>query len=144
MVVRMVGTAQDITEWKQLQEEVQQAQMEAVRRLAEGIAHEFNNLLTIIGGYALGAVEDRRESSARTDLREVRNASASAAALTRQLLMLNGAQPRERPRRFERTSFRISRTCCGARWASAFRSSRACRCVCDRCRGSTPSCGRRS
>ena len=66
VVVRMVGTAQDITEWKQLQEEVQQAQQMQVRRLAEGIAHEFNNLLTIIGGYALGAVEDRRESSART------------------------------------------------------------------------------
>jgi two-component system, cell cycle sensor histidine kinase and response regulator CckA len=96
-VVRMVGTAQDITEWKQLQEEVQQAQkMEAVRRLAEGIAHEFNNLLTIIGGYTHSALSKIEENHLLApDLREVRNASSSAAALTRQLLMLNGAQPRE-------------------------------------------------
>ena len=96
-VVRMVGTAQDITEWKQLQLEVQQAEkMEAVRRLADGIAHEFNNLLTIIGGYTHSALSKIDENHPlASDLREVRNASASAAALTRQLLMFNGTQSRE-------------------------------------------------
>ena len=97
VVVRMVGTAQDITEWKQLQEGLQQAQkMEAVQRLADGIAHEFNNLLTIIGGYTHASLSKIDEDHLLApDLREVRNASASAAALTRQLLMLNGAQARE-------------------------------------------------
>jgi PAS domain S-box-containing protein len=98
VVVRMVGTAQDITEWKQLQEELQHAQkMEAVGRLADGIAHEFNNLLTIIGGYTHAALSKIDEHAAIAhDLHQVRNASASAAALTRQLLMLRGPQSGQR------------------------------------------------
>jgi PAS domain S-box-containing protein len=92
VVVRMVGTAQDVTDWKRLQEELHHAQkMEAVGRLADGIAHEFNNLLTIIGGYTHAALSKLDEDSAvASDLRHVRNASTSAAALTRQLLMLKG------------------------------------------------------
>ncbi len=97
-VVRMVGTAQDVTEWKQLQEELQHAQkMEAVGRLGDGIAHEFNNLLTIIGGYTHAALSKIDENHGiAPDLREVRNASASAAALTRQLLLLKGTQSHEK------------------------------------------------
>ena len=97
VVVRMVGTAQDVTEWKQLHEELQHAQkMEAVGRLGDGIAHEFNNLLTIIGGYTHAALSKIDENDGiAPDLREVRNASASAAALTRQLLLLKGTQPHQ-------------------------------------------------
>ena len=93
-VVRMVGTAQDVTEYKQLEAQFQQAQkLEALGLLAGGIAHDFNNLITAIGGYTeLVLVECDERDPRRNDLFEVRKAADRAAALTRRLLAFSRPQ----------------------------------------------------
>ena len=91
----MIGTIADITDRKradedneQLQLQLQQAQrMEALGRLAGGVAHDFNNMLGAILGYAelaLGVVADT--DPVHADLVEIRKAATRSAALTRQLL----------------------------------------------------------
>jgi PAS domain S-box-containing protein len=84
----------DITERRQLEDQLRQAgKMEAVGQLAGGVAHDFNNILTAILGYAdlLNAdlaADDRR----REDVGEIRKAAQRAAALTRQLLAFSRKQ----------------------------------------------------
>lgn len=71
----------------------QSHKMEAVGRLAGGVAHDFNNVLTAIFGYAdllldQFAADDPRQA----DVQEIRNAAERAAALTRQLLAFSRKQ----------------------------------------------------
>jgi PAS domain S-box-containing protein len=88
------GVIVDITEQRQLQAELLQAQkMESVGRLAGGVAHDFNNLLTVIRGYSdvlagqLGDEDPRLE-----EVREIRHAADRGATLTRQLLAMSRRQ----------------------------------------------------
>jgi PAS domain S-box-containing protein len=85
---RVLGTVQDVTEYKQLEEKLRRAQkMDGIARLAGGIAHDFNNLLLVINGYAqmiLSALS--AEDPSRDHAHEILNAGNRAAALTRQLL----------------------------------------------------------
>lgn len=82
------GTVEDITERKQLEKLLQQAQkIEAVGQLAGGIAHDFNNLLTIISGHAELALMKITENSAEySDLQTIQSAAERAGKLTRKLL----------------------------------------------------------
>ncbi|MDP3064374.1 MAG: PAS domain S-box protein [Chloroflexota bacterium] len=93
-VVEVQTNSFDVTEQIRLQQQFAQAQkMESVGRLAGGVAHDFNNMLTAILGYsemALGALPER--SPARGYLREVQDAGKRAANLTRQLLAFSRRQ----------------------------------------------------
>ena len=93
-VHRLVGTAADITEQRQLEAQLQQAQkMESIGRLAGGVAHDFNNLLTVINGMAdlmLAGLAD--DDPARADLAQIRQAGDRAAALTGRLLAVSRRQ----------------------------------------------------
>jgi two-component system cell cycle sensor histidine kinase/response regulator CckA len=85
--------ARDVSERKELEEQFRQAQkMEAIGRLAGGVAHDFNNILTAIIGYADLLVEQLPEGPAREDLGEIRRAADRAAGLTRQLLAFSRKQ----------------------------------------------------
>jgi len=85
----------DIAQQKRAEEErirleaqVHEAQkMESIGRLAGGVAHDFNNMLSIILGYG-ETVLDRLDASdpLRRDVREILDAGKRSAALTRQLL----------------------------------------------------------
>ena len=98
---RMVGTVQDITDRRQLEDQLRQSQkMEAIGRLAGGIAHDLNNALTAIAGYAeLALGEVPPGHAARPDVEEIRKAAERAGSVTRQLLAFSRKQLLE-PRLF--------------------------------------------
>jgi two-component system, cell cycle sensor histidine kinase and response regulator CckA len=86
--------AEDITERLNLEDQLRQLQkMEAVGQLAAGVAHDFNNILTIIQGHvSLLLVSSTLGRQVTESLRQVSNAADRAAALTRQLLAFSRKQ----------------------------------------------------
>jgi PAS domain S-box-containing protein len=84
----------DITERKQLEEQLRQAvKMEGIGRLAGGIAHDFNNLLTVIGGRSYILLSQLPAGHAmRRDLLLIQQTGDRAATLTRQLLAFSRKQ----------------------------------------------------
>ncbi len=91
---RLVGAIADVSEQRELEAQLRQAQkMEAVGQLAGGVAHDFNNLLSVI----LASSELSRNAAPpgsvlAADLDEIARAARRGAQLTRQLLAFSRRQ----------------------------------------------------
>jgi PAS domain S-box-containing protein len=91
LVVGVIGIATDVSQRRRIEDETRQSQkLEALARLAGGVAHDFNDSLTTILGYCtLLQHHQNADAEAKRCLSEVQQAAERAAALTRQLLVFS-------------------------------------------------------
>jgi PAS domain S-box-containing protein len=97
----LTGFVRDSTERRALEEQLRQSQkLEAIGRLAGGVAHDFNNILmSIMGSADLMMMQMDPGDSARDEASEIKQAVDRGAGLTRQLLAFSRRQA-VRPRMF--------------------------------------------
>jgi PAS domain S-box-containing protein len=90
-VTHVVGIGEDVSERRKLEQQLIHSQkMEAVGRLAGGVAHDFNNILSVVLNHSQFALEALGpDHEALEDVRQVHDAAVRAAALTRQLLLFS-------------------------------------------------------
>ncbi len=80
-------------ELRESEERLRHAQkLETVGQLAAGVAHNFNNLLTVIAGFTELMMARHPDGLDRTDLEEIKKAASRGAVLTRQLLAFSRRQ----------------------------------------------------
>jgi two-component system cell cycle sensor histidine kinase/response regulator CckA len=89
-----ISVIEDITERRALEAQIRQtSKMDAVGRLASGVAHDFNNLMSVVLSYSELLAADLKDGDPmRADLDEIRAAGQRAVELTRQLLAFSRQQ----------------------------------------------------
>jgi PAS domain S-box-containing protein len=94
-VREIIGVGRDITERRAMEERLRQSEkLEAIGRLAGGVAHDFNNQLTgILGGAEHLTEELARDPELREVAESIREAALRSARLTRQLLAFSRKEP---------------------------------------------------
>jgi len=93
-LVGLIHVVRDITGWKKLEDQLRQAQkMEAIGRLAGGVAHDFNNMLTAIIGYAnILKMKMGKDDPLKVNLDQILAVSERGAYLTQSLLTFSRQQ----------------------------------------------------
>ena len=91
---RAIREAEMKKEHRQLEEQLRQSQkMEVVGRLAGGVAHDFNNMLTVIAGYSEMLMKNlKKDDPIYIGLEEIGKAAEKSSAMTRQLLAFSRRQ----------------------------------------------------
>jgi PAS domain S-box-containing protein len=93
-IINFVAVSRDVTYQRSIEDQLRQSQkMHAIGRLAGGVAHDFNNMLTVITGYcSLLAQKTGGDDPRRQHIEEIQKAAERAAGLTRQLLAFSRKQ----------------------------------------------------
>jgi len=90
----IANISRDLSERNRLEEQLRHAQkMEAVARLAGGVAHDFNNILTVVRGYTQLLLDSLEDGTAIADVAEIAAAADRASALTSQLFAFGRRDP---------------------------------------------------
>lgn len=96
-IVGLFGVGRDVTDRKRMESELRQLQkMESVGQLAAGVAHDFNNILTVIQGNTSLLLANQPEPGQQDLLDQILDASQRAANLTKQLLAFSRKQVLQR------------------------------------------------
>jgi two-component system, cell cycle sensor histidine kinase and response regulator CckA len=95
-VVGAIGMAIDVSDSRDMQDQLRAAQrMESIGRLAGRIAHDFNNVLSVIESYGALLANDLTDARAKEDVEVIRRAARKAADLVSQLLAFSRKQVRQ-------------------------------------------------
>jgi len=94
VITHFLGVKEDITETKLMEEQLLQSQkMEAVGSLAGGVAHDFNNMMTVVIGYSEFLLSTLKKGEVEYKcVGEIMKAGKKAASLTQQLLAFSRKQ----------------------------------------------------